>query len=210
MAELKFVLYSAWSRRLQIERLSLLHAFGFMLFQSVAISFLFFMPLWAHAITLRFLQRKVSVQSKSRQYHLADFMILMGLMSVGTALGTYAKIDRNTENWILMVSLNLLLGLMWFKCNQLMWKNGISDNWSRIAMQVFTYPSSILSLSFFLFSGLSVLIGTFASFAPDYDDPVARELPNNLFCLVVAGSWIYLTRRSFSLILSRNPEPDLG
>ena len=77
-------------------------------------------------------------------------------------------------------------------------------------MQVFTYPSSVLALSFLLLSGILVLIGAVAGLVPNYNDPVVRELPNNLFCMVVGVGWIYLTRRSFSLILGRNPLPNAG
>ncbi|MEM9412483.1 MAG: hypothetical protein AAGA30_15320 [Planctomycetota bacterium] len=172
-----------------------------MLLRSIAISFFLFMPLWAHIITFRSLQRNIPARSERPRYNLADIMILVGLISVGTALGSHSKIGRDTENWILIISLNLLLVLMWHKCNQLMRKNGITENKSRVAMQIFTFPSSILALSFLLASGLSVL----ASFASDYKDPESRELPNHLFCLAVAVGWIYLTRRSFSLMLDRNP-----
>ena len=185
-------------------------AFGFMLLQSIATAFYLFMPLWAHLITFRSLQRKVPEQVELPRYNLADIMILMALISIGTALGSYAKIDRDTENWILIVSLNLLLILMWYKCNRLMRMNAIYENKSRILMQVFTYPSSVLALSFLLLSGILVLIGAVAGLVPNYNDPVVRELPNNLFCMVVGVGWIYLTRRSFSLILGRNPLPNAG
>ncbi|MEL7498312.1 MAG: hypothetical protein AAFN77_11935 [Planctomycetota bacterium] len=180
-----------------------------MLLQSIAVSLLLFMPVWAHLVTFSFLQRKASEQFElpleMPRYNLADFMILTALISIATALGSYIGIDPETENWVLIVSLNLLLILMWYKCNRFMQKNAIHENKSRIAMQLFVYPSSILALSFFLISSLWVVIGVIGSLVPSYDDPVIRELPNSLFCMVFAAAWIYLTRRSFSSILGRNP-----
>ena len=145
----------------------MIEAIGFMLLQSIALAFYLFMPLWAHLITLRSLQRKVPEQAESPRYSLADIMILMALISIGTALGSYAKIDQDAENWILIVSLNLLLILMWYKCNRLMRINAINENKSRILMQVFTYPSSVLALSFLLLSGISALTGDDQSSTPE-------------------------------------------
>lgn len=181
-----------------------------MMLQSIAISLCLFMPLWAYLVTLRSLQRKQADSKGCYRFNLADGMILVAMISLGTAIGSYAKINRDTENWILIVSLDLLLVLMWCKCNRFMQENAIFDSRSRIIMQLFTFPSSIVSLSFLSLSSIMVVVGSVASFVPYYDDPVIRELPNSAFCMIAGCGWVYLTRSSFSWILQRNQVGNAG
>ena len=175
-----------------------------MFLQSIGVALILFMPLWAPLVTLRGIALKVTRPNESTHYNLADGMILIALISIATALAANAPIDRYTQNWILIVSLNLLLVLMWYKSVTFMQRYGIKDNASRIAIQIFVYPSATFALSLFLICSLVVVLGVIASLISDYNEQIERVIYANLILLIVSCGWIYLTRKSFLAILNRN------
>jgi len=159
------------------------------------------MPLWAHHVTLYGLSSKPPFNQSGIRYNLADCFILVALISLATTLAISAPINRDNQNWILILSANLFAILMWYKCIQLMNQNGILGNARRIAMQTLVYPSSILSLSYLLYSGMTLITSLLA--ARDYKDSDQFEgyrLPL-LIMFVATIIWIYLTRRGYLAIL---------
>ena len=188
-----------------IPRLGLIEAGGYMLLTGLGVTFYLGMPLWAHFVTFRGLCRPTLQHSPKTRFGLLDLMVLFALVAAAATLGTKAPPYQQGPNWILVVSLSVFVALMWLKCNQFMQKNGIVKSASRVVMQIFVYPSSIYSLSLFLFCSYLVIVGSIASLVPNYRDPVVRELPNHFLFLLASGAWLYLTRRSFSAILRRNP-----
>ena len=202
--------YHALIRRLPIERLGLIDAATLMLIQTLGVALFLLTPLWAHLVTLRGIASKSPGSPSASRFNLSDGMILVALLSIATTFGARAPINRDSQNWILIGSLNFFVVLMWYKCIRFMATSGITENRSRIAMQLFTYPSAILSMSLFLICSLLVIIGSIASLVPDYNDPVVRELPNNLLFLVASCGWIYLTRASFRAIRKRSPAAIAG
>ena len=147
---------------------------------------------------------------QTNRFSLADFMILMALVSLATALGASAPINRDSQNWVLISCLNLLVISMWYKCVKLMDSSGIRNNTSRIAMQVFVYPSAILSLSLLITCTLVVGVGAIASLVPNYNNPIERNLFWNFVLLIASAGWVHLTRVAFIAILNRNQPRNVG
>ena len=188
-----------------IPRLGLIEAGGYMLLTGLGVAFYLGMPLWAHFVTFRGLCRPALQNRPTTRFGLLDLMVLFALVAAAVTFGTKAAPLQGGPNWILIVSLNVFVALMWLKCIQFMQKNGIVENASRLLMQIFVYPSSIYALALFIFCSYLVIVGSIASLVPNYRDPVVRELPNHFLFLLASGAWLYLTRWSFFAILNRNP-----
>ena len=181
-----------------------------LLAMSVSASLCLFMSIWAHLVTFFGLLPTTKKTGESNRFGLADVMILTALISLATTLGASAPINRDSQNWILLSSLNLLVILMWYRCVKLMDSTGIRNNTSRVAMQLFVYPSAILSLSLLLTCTLVVGVGSIASLVPNYNDPIERNLLSNFLLLIASAGWVYLTRVAFLAILNRNQGKDVG
>ena len=168
-----------------------------------------FMPVWAHLVTLRGLGCDIPRDDKAMTFSLADGMLLIGLVSLATSISSAAPINDYQPNWVLIVSFNAFVVLMWHKCNQLMQKNAIVNPISKLIMQLFTYPSSIFSLGLLISSSMFAIVGSIARFFPGHDDPSVQSLPYNLIALLVACGWVFLTRYSFIWVLNRNQNRSL-
>ena len=178
------------------------------LIQAIGVALYLFTPLWAHLVTLCRLGPKSASVNKIDRFNMSDGMILVTLIAVATTLATNAPIDRYRQNWLLLGSLNLFVILNWYKCGVFMRRKGIVENKSRVAMQLFTYPSAVLSPAFVLVCGLWVLVGVILVIGSHYEGPVAQNLPYSLIFLAISCLWIYLTRLSFVVILKRNQVGD--
>ena len=186
----------------QIQYLSWIQLSTMIVLQSIGVSLFLFMPLWAHLVTLRGLRANQPFKQNNARYTLADGMILVAMMSLATTIGINIPIDRNTENWLLIISVNLLAILMWYKCIKLMNKNGIVKNGARISMQIFVYPSSIQSLALLLYCSVAFIASLVSNLNPNYTDPFDPHLFPLLLLLIVSYLWIYLTRMAFQAILN--------
>ena len=165
---------------------------------SIGIAILLFMPLWAPRVSFWGLTPQATETNQNRnRFYLSDSLVLVSLISIVTASGANSRVGGE-NNWILIVSLNLLVICMWYRCNQLMDRSKITDNFSRMVMQLFVYPSSVVIVSFISVCTLSLVLSLASNLFPQTRDPTRPNFATLTVLLLVAWGWLYYTRTIYS------------
>ena len=160
-------------------------------------SLLFFVPLWGPQVTLSRIAGNTATEARS--YTIADGMILVTMLAIATSLASLMRDELPMASFLFVVLMTTLLALLlWYKCLKFMAQNGVKGNWQRIVMQVFVYPSSVLSIAYAVILAMMFLSGL----ADSFDKPVpATYLFVLLGALLLSIGWIYLTRLTYRKIL---------
>jgi len=160
-----------------------------------------FVPLWGPQAVLQGLDTK-GRKWRPVSYTIADGMILVAILAIAASLVSNIR-QRATEgqfSFILGMA-NLFGALMWFKCLKFMATHGIAGSWQRTVMQLFVYPSSVLTVGY-LGSSTLMLSSNLISAA---NHPSSETSPYLLIPMAVtfavAIGWICLTRSVYRKIL---------
>ena len=160
-------------------------------------SLLFFVPLWGPQLTFRRIAGNAPTETGS--FSIADGMILVAMLAAAASLASSLRDALPQGLFLFLTSMAMLLAaLLWFKCLKFMSLNGVKGNWQRIAMQIFVYPSSVLSVSYSVMLTMMLFSGIADSFN--------RAVPIAYLCVTLGGlvlsiGWIYLTRVTYRRIL---------
>ena len=167
-------------------------------------SLLFFVPLWGPQLALRRIAGNAA--SETGSFSIADGMILVAMLAVAASLASLLRDGIPRESFLLFVFMAMLLAsMLWFKCLKFMSLNGVKGNWQRIAVQIFVYPSSVLSVSYSLILAMLLFSGIADCF--DRDVPIAY-LCVTFWALILSVGWIYLTRLTYRRILRSEADED--
>lgn len=169
-------------------------------------SLFFFVPLWGPQVTLCRIAGSAATETGS--YTLADGMILVAMLAVAMSLASLIRDEVPMSTFLFLVLMAMLLAsLLWYKCLKFMAQNGVKGHWQRIAMQIFVYPSSVLSIAYTVI----LIMLSFSGYAESFQRPVpAAYLFVTLGALLLSFGWIFLTRFTYRKILLSESGADAG
>ena len=160
-------------------------------------SLLFFVPLWGPQLTLRRIAGNAAIETGS--YSIADGMILVAMLAVAISLASLIRDEVPAATFLFVLLMAMLLAsLLWFKCMKFMSQNGVKGHWQRIVMQIFVYPSSVLSISYAVILSMILFSGFADSFGRDVPIAYLYVISG---ALVLSIGWLYLTRLTYRKIL---------
>jgi hypothetical protein len=143
-------------------------AFTFVCLSGLVGSLLFLTPVWAPEVVFRKLVSKQKQDDKSGipPFSISDGFILITFLALGNSLLAMLLRNKPLQVWIvgLLIGVNLLVTLIWTKCQRFMWRNNIVQQRSRLFLQTVLYPMSVVVMGEMTMTVVIVLAAALQAF----------------------------------------------
>ena len=183
-------------------------AFLRILFQGLAGSLIFLVPLWGPQLVLRrkslskSVTRSSPLTAKVPTIGVADGLILMSFMACANAIVGFLRDEIPFAALVLQgICINLLVFLVWYQCQKLMRHYEVLNPRSRVIIQLVMYPLSLVAFGQVIVSSLTFVSSIVAytrmnSSGEFLEQTVASGALLALFTLLLISLRIVFTRIS--------------
>ena len=173
--------------------------FWTVLYSGPIAALLFFVPIWGPRVAFFGLCAKLPLSNNRLRFTISDMLVLVAYLAIANSLTSIPLPNSTVANHTaLAVCSNLLALLVWIKCIRFMQSCGIQNIRSRLLVQLFVYPCSVLSVSYIAISTVT-LIFWFVGF------PTAGSGSTEHFLivgstLIASTAWLFAVRCVFKLL----------